>query len=122
MRLAPRFLLGCRLSEIAFKSLPAVGDLSVEMRIGVFGDLGDTSNSSDTLNHLIGNSPAIVLNTGDLVCVARYHIYNIEAHAAHMYAQDTILPLNAIRSMPSCGSPAVAYCHSCLQPDQPVYG
>ena len=37
------------------------------MRIGIFGDLGDTSNSSTTLQHLIANSPDMVLNTGDMV-------------------------------------------------------
>lgn len=37
------------------------------MRIGIFGDLGDTSNSSTTLQHLQANSPDMVLNTGDMV-------------------------------------------------------
>ena len=43
-----------------------MGDVSI-LRIGVFGDLGDTSNSSATLGHLLTNQPAMVLNTGDLV-------------------------------------------------------
>ena len=47
------------------KTLPAVGTVA-SLRIGLFGDLGDTLNSSDTLNHLQGNSPDIVYNVGDL--------------------------------------------------------
>lgn len=41
------------------------------LRIGLFGDLGDTLNSSDTLNHLQGNNPDIVYNVGDLVSFKR---------------------------------------------------
>ena len=55
-----------RSSEISFTSLPAVGNVGL-LRIGVFGDLGDTSNSSATLGHLLANQPAMVLNTGDMV-------------------------------------------------------
>ena len=64
---AAQGVLPCpRSSEIAFTALPAVGSGAM-LRIGVFGDLGDTSNSSETLSDLMRNSPHIVLNTGDMV-------------------------------------------------------
>lgn len=51
--------------EHSFTTLPAVGhDKSI--RIGVFGDLGDSTNSTSTLQHLAANKPAIILNMGDL--------------------------------------------------------
>jgi len=33
----------------------------------VFGDIGDTINSTMTLGHLAANAPQIILNVGDLV-------------------------------------------------------
>jgi hypothetical protein len=33
----------------------------------VFGDIGDTINSTVTLGHLASNSPQVILNVGDLV-------------------------------------------------------
>lgn len=55
----------CRSGDISLKTLPAVGTIAL-LRIGIFGDLGDTLNSSDTLNHLQGNNPDIIYNVGDL--------------------------------------------------------
>ena len=44
--------------------------MSPGLTIGVFGDIGDTINSTMTLGHLAANSPQIILNVGDLVCVS----------------------------------------------------
>jgi hypothetical protein len=33
----------------------------------VFGDIGDTVNSTVTLGHLASNSPQVIFNVGDLV-------------------------------------------------------
>ena len=63
-------LFDCRSGDISLKTLPAVGTVAY-LRIGLFGDLGDTLNSSDTLNHLQGNNPDIVYNVGDLVSFKR---------------------------------------------------
>lgn len=49
-----------------FTTLPDLGVVG-GFTIGVFGDLGDTYNSSTTLNHLQANSPQVILNVGDLV-------------------------------------------------------
>ena len=65
-----------RAEEIAFTSLPSIGDVK-EQRVGVFGDLGDTANSSVTLQHLIDNAVDIVLNVGDLV-----RALNVRSHYA----------------------------------------
>ena len=35
-------------------------------RLGLVGDLGQTENSAQTLEHLMANGPASVLNVGDL--------------------------------------------------------
>lgn len=35
-------------------------------RLGLIGDLGQTENSAQTLEHLMANRPASVLNVGDL--------------------------------------------------------
>ena len=55
-----------RSPEASFTTLPALGVVG-NFTIGVFGDLGDTYNSSTTLNHLQANSPQVILNVGDLV-------------------------------------------------------
>ncbi len=44
-----------------------VASVSAGLTIGVFGDIGDTINSTMTLGHLAANSPQIILNVGDLV-------------------------------------------------------
>ena len=49
---------------MSFKTLPAVGAPKGQ-RIGVFGDLGQTANSSTTIAHLITNNPDIILMVGD---------------------------------------------------------
>lgn len=58
-----------RSPEASFTTLPALGVVG-GFTIGVFGDLGDTYNSSTTLNHLAANSPQVILNVGDLVRVS----------------------------------------------------
>ena len=51
------------------------------LTIGVFGDIGDTINSTVTLGHLAANSPQIIYNVGDLVlaclCPPRYCLSGI---------------------------------------------
>lgn len=55
------------ISEINdFETLHAVGDLK-QMNIGVIGDLGQTTDSLSTMNHLISNTELkLILHVGDL--------------------------------------------------------
>ena len=45
--------------------------MRARVRIGVFGDLGQTAYSAQTLTHLAAESPQIILNMGEppLHCV-----------------------------------------------------
>jgi len=53
-------------SEVmSFKMPKAVGPESFPQSIGIIGDLGQTYNSSSTLDHLIANDPAVVFLVGD---------------------------------------------------------
>ena len=65
-RLVTGTAFALRSPEGSFTTLPALGVVG-NFSIGVFGDLGDTYNSSTTLNHLQSNSPQVILNVGDLV-------------------------------------------------------
>ena len=65
-RLVTNTAFALRSPEASFTTLPALGAVG-SFIIGVFGNLGDTYNSSTTLNHLQANSPQVVLNVGDLV-------------------------------------------------------
>ncbi|KAK3005833.1 LOW QUALITY PROTEIN: hypothetical protein RJ639_015691 [Escallonia herrerae] len=55
--------------EHVFKTLPLPG---TNNRIAVIGDLGLTSNSTTTIDHLIQNDPSMVLMVGDLTYANQY--------------------------------------------------
>ena len=40
-------------------------DPDVAQTFGIFGDIGDTANSSDVRDHLLAANPDVILNTGD---------------------------------------------------------
>ena len=54
----------CRSRQWTFTTLPEVGTRA-RLRIGVFGDLGQTAYSAQTLQHLAAESPQIILNMGE---------------------------------------------------------
>ena len=40
--------------------------VTVVIRLGLIGDLGQTENSASTLDHLTASNPGSVINVGDL--------------------------------------------------------
>ncbi|KAK3000810.1 hypothetical protein RJ639_021763 [Escallonia herrerae] len=58
--------------EHVFKTLPLPGTNKYPSRIAVIGDLGVTSNSTTTIDHLIQNDPSMVLMVGDLTYADQY--------------------------------------------------
>ncbi|KAL6971127.1 hypothetical protein U1Q18_030809 [Sarracenia purpurea var. burkii] len=58
--------------EKSFETLPFPGPDSYPRRIAVIGDLGATSNSSTTVDHLMDNDPSVVLMVGDLTYANQY--------------------------------------------------
>ena len=55
------------LSELyTFKTPPEIGPTSFPYRLGLIGDLGQTENSMETLDHAATLAPDSVLNVGDL--------------------------------------------------------
>lgn len=58
--------------EHTFMTLPSSGPDLYPRRIGVVGDLGLTSNSTTTIDHLAMNDPSIILMVGDLTYANQY--------------------------------------------------
>lgn len=58
--------------EYSFKTMPSPSPNAYPTRIAVIGDLGLTSNSSTTIDHVIKNDPALVLMVGDLTYANQY--------------------------------------------------
>ncbi|CAK9185395.1 unnamed protein product [Ilex paraguariensis] len=58
--------------EHAFETLTLPGPDSYPHRIAVVGDLGLTSNSTTTIDHMIENDPSMVLMVGDLTYANQY--------------------------------------------------
>ncbi|XP_043705957.1 purple acid phosphatase 23 isoform X2 [Telopea speciosissima] len=58
--------------ERIFETFPLPGPNSYPRRIAVVGDIGLTSNSSTTLDHLIENDPSMLLMVGDLTYANQY--------------------------------------------------
>ncbi|KAL3812381.1 hypothetical protein ACJIZ3_013649 [Penstemon smallii] len=58
--------------EFVFETLPLPGSGKYPARIAVVGDLGLTSNSSTTIDHLIVNDPSMILMVGDLTYANQY--------------------------------------------------
>ncbi|KAK9805338.1 hypothetical protein WJX73_003577 [Symbiochloris irregularis] len=52
-------------SEHSFTTPQAVSGAAFPQRIGITGDLGQTFNSSSTLEHLVANQPPVVMLVGD---------------------------------------------------------
>lgn len=59
-------------AEHDFETLPLPSPTSYPRRIAVIGDLGLTSNSSTTVDHLIQNDPSLILMVGDLTYANQY--------------------------------------------------
>ncbi|XP_068658080.1 purple acid phosphatase 23 [Aristolochia californica] len=58
--------------EYSFQTPPAPGPTMYPRRIAVVGDLGLTSNSTSTIDHLIENDPSMILMVGDLCYANQY--------------------------------------------------
>ncbi|KAK6914223.1 Calcineurin-like phosphoesterase domain, ApaH type [Dillenia turbinata] len=58
--------------ELVFETLSLPGPNSYPHRIGVIGDLGLTSNTTTTIDHLIKNDPSLILMIGDLTYANQY--------------------------------------------------
>lgn len=52
--------------EYTFKTMPAIGDATTQVKWGILGDLGVTSDSQTTVDHLAGSDVAAILHAGDL--------------------------------------------------------
>ncbi|KAF9686221.1 hypothetical protein SADUNF_Sadunf03G0136100 [Salix dunnii] len=58
--------------EHVFETLPLPGPNAYPRRIAIIGDLGLTSNSSTTIDHVIANDPSMILMVGDLTYANQY--------------------------------------------------
>eukprot|EP00261_Vitis_vinifera_P034491 XP_019075734.1 PREDICTED: purple acid phosphatase 23 isoform X2 [Vitis vinifera] len=58
--------------EYVFETLPLPGPKRYPRRIAVVGDLGLTSNTTTTIDHLIRNDPSMILMVGDLSYANQY--------------------------------------------------
>ncbi|GAV70782.1 Metallophos domain-containing protein/Metallophos_C domain-containing protein, partial [Cephalotus follicularis] len=58
--------------ESVFETLALPGPNFYPPRIAIIGDLGLTSNSSTTIDHLIENDPSLILMVGDLTYANQY--------------------------------------------------
>lgn len=58
--------------EHVFETMPLPSSENYPCKIAVVGDLGLTSNSTTTIDHLISNNPCLVLMVGDLTYANQY--------------------------------------------------
>ncbi|KAG9151045.1 hypothetical protein Leryth_027239 [Lithospermum erythrorhizon] len=58
--------------EYTFETLPLPSPNNYPRRIAIIGDLGLTSNSSTTIDHVIENDPSLILMIGDLSYANQY--------------------------------------------------
>lgn len=58
--------------ENVFETFPTPSPNSYPHRIAVIGDLGLTSNTTTTIDHLIQNDPSMILMVGDLSYANQY--------------------------------------------------
>ncbi|XP_006367383.1 purple acid phosphatase 23-like isoform X2 [Solanum tuberosum] len=58
--------------ELAFETFPLPAPNKYPRRIAVVGDLGLTSNTTTTIDHLIMNDPSMILMVGDLTYANQY--------------------------------------------------
>lgn len=81
------------LSELySFKTPPEIGSNSFPYRLGLIGDLGQTENSMETLDHAATLQPDSILNVGDLSYADGYQprylladIYTSQMHSHHTF-------------------------------------
>ncbi|XP_065862881.1 purple acid phosphatase 23 isoform X3 [Euphorbia lathyris] len=64
--------IGAMSEESVFETLPSPSSNSYPRRIAFIGDLGLTSNSSTTIDHLTMNDPSLILMVGDLTYANQY--------------------------------------------------
>ncbi|KAK9825687.1 hypothetical protein WJX81_004210 [Elliptochloris bilobata] len=57
---------GAQSEALSFTTPPLTGPESLPYRLGLIGDLGQTENSAQTLEHLTASDAASVINVGDL--------------------------------------------------------
>ncbi|BDA46067.1 Purple acid phosphatase 15 [Coccomyxa sp. Obi] len=91
-------------AEYSFKTGKVVGEFAFPARIGLIADLGITSNSSVSLQHLAANKPEIALFCGDL-CYA--DDYTADGNSTYYYpdvfqagSKTPKLPVNASTYQP----------------------
>lgn len=58
--------------ERSFETIPMPSPNAFPSRIAVIGDLGLTSNTTTTIDHLIQNDPSMILMVGDLSYANQY--------------------------------------------------
>ncbi|CAK7336214.1 unnamed protein product [Dovyalis caffra] len=58
--------------EHVFETLPLPSPNAYPRRVAIIGDLGLTSNSSTTIDHVIANDPSLILMVGDLTYANQY--------------------------------------------------
>lgn len=58
--------------EHSFTTLPLPSPTSYPARIAIVGDIGLTSNSSTTFDHIVKNDPTLLLVVGDLSYANQY--------------------------------------------------
>jgi len=58
--------------EISFETLPLPSKDAYPHRIAFVGDLGLTSNTTTTIDHLMENDPSLVIIVGDLTYANQY--------------------------------------------------
>lgn len=58
--------------ELEFETFPLPAPNKYPRRIAVVGDLGLTSNTTTTIDHLIMNDPSMILMVGDLTYANQY--------------------------------------------------
>ena len=62
-------------TEYAFTTSPSAAS-PYPMRLGIIADLGETANSTQTVQHLIDDKPQFVTLIGDLTCA---HPFTLQA-------------------------------------------
>ena len=74
------------MSELySFKTPPETGAASFPYRLGLIGDLGQTENSMETLDHAATLQPDSVLNVGDLSYADGYQPRCANRHQSMLY-------------------------------------
>jgi len=102
----------CRSQQWSFTTLPEVGTRA-RVRIGVFGDLGQTAYSAQTLTHLAAESPQIILNMGE----PPWHCVRLASSIAAFPGGSTVAP--SCSAAATCAAAGYAVGHNCAAPPAP---